>query len=368
MTMTFSAADFDFSADGSEFYPVPALARLRRADIFAVLLSPRSLHVAGFAATALLAALAVQSLSSSLASVESGAVFSAIGATSALSISAALLFTALSYLALTGYDGFAVRHLGLSIPYRRIALASFISYSLSNSIGFALLTGGSVRYRLYGRDVPGGAGYQAGRIAIITVICGLTFGLSGAALAGVAFLVAPSLIAPSLGLPVMGVQFTGLALLIGLGHYLKFAGAGGETLKLGNVRVPLPSAAATLAQIAVGTADIVFAGTALYLLLPVAPAVGYLGFIGLFAAAMTLGYYSHVPGGIGVFESIMLIALPDVPTGPLFASLLLFRVIYYLLPLAAGLATFGAFEGRRAYAAYKKRPVILRPIPRSFAR
>lgn len=364
MTITFSAADFD----SSENYPVPALARLRRADLLAALASPQTLRALGVAATVAVIGLAAHSLATSLAGVESGAVWSAIAATSTWTVLAALVFTAASYLALTGYDGFAVRHLGLVIPYKRIALASFISYSLSNSMGFALLTGGSVRYRLYGRDLPGGAGSKAGRIAIVTAICGLTFGLSGAGLVGMAFLLAPSLIAPSLGMPVMGVQLAGMLLLTALGQYLRTVGRGGKTLTLGHIRVPLPSATATLAQIAVGIADILFAGTALYMLLPMAPAVGYLGFIGLFAAAMTLSYYSHVPGGVGVFESIMLIALPDVPAGPLFASLLLFRVIYYLLPLIAGLTIFGTFEARRAIKAYKRRPVILMPVPRTFSR
>ena len=368
MTITFSAADFDSGYDGSETYPVPALARLRHADFFAALLSRRSMNTICLAATAAMIALSVHSLAASLAGVERGAVLSAVSQTSWFPIIAAMVFTAASYLALTGYDGFAVRHVGLAIPYRRIAFASFISYSFSNSLGFALLTGGSVRYRLYGRDLPGGAGYRAGRIAIVTAICGLTFGLSGAGLVGLAFLVAPSLIAPSLGLPPMGVQLAGVLLLMLLGQYLRFAGRGGQTLQWGNLRLPLPSAAATLAQLAVGAADIVFAGTALYMLLPGDPAVGYLGFIGLFAAAMTLGYYSHVPGGVGVFESIMLIALPDIPPEALFASLLLFRVIYFLMPLSAGLAALGTFEARQAVAAYRKRPVIFMPIPRSFAR
>ncbi len=92
--------------------------------------------------------------------------------------------------------------------------------------------------------------------------------------------------------------------------------------------------------------DLVFAGTALYVLLPGDPAIGWAGFICLFSAAMTLGYLSHVPGGVGIFEALIVIALPDIPAGALLGSLVVYRCLYYLLPLAVASLLLGWFELR----------------------
>ena len=98
----------------------------------------------------------------------------------------ALVCTALSYFTLTGYDSSALRYVGIRLPYKLVAFASFTGYAVSNNLGFTLLSGGSIRYRLYSA-----AGVAAGDIAKIVVFTGITFTIGLCAVASVAFLVAP---------------------------------------------------------------------------------------------------------------------------------------------------------------------------------
>ncbi len=252
-----------------------------------------------------------------------------------------MLFCILSYTALTGYDWFAASHVGLRVGYARIALASFLSYGFANSIGFALVIGGAVRLRIYR-----GQGATPAQVAYLTAICGLTFALSGGLVIGTAMLLAPSVVALALPLDPLVLQLFGAIGIGGVVVYLRWVGERPRSLCLRGVKLALPGAATTVGQLAVGALDLIFAGTALYVLLPGDPVIGWAGFICLFSAAMTLGYLSHVPGGVGIFEALIVIALPDIPAGALLGSLVVYRCLYYLLPLAIASLLLGWFELR----------------------
>ena len=138
-----------------------------------------------------------------------------------------------------------------------------------------------------------------------------------------------------------------------------------RSLRWGLKELPLPGARSTVAQLAVGLADMAFASAALYLLLPQSADIDYLLFVGVFAVAMTLGVLSHVPGGIGVFETVMLIAIPGAPAPELLASLLVFRCLYYLLPLLLAIGLLVWYEIAKLSKVERLRETM-RPVVRAF--
>ena len=277
----------------------------------------------------------------------------------------AALSAAISYGVLIGYDSLAVRHLGYRLPLKTLAAASFGSFTMSHALGLTVLTGGTVRYRSYTR-----AGVRPLDIALIIVLCGWTFWLGIIAVAGVGLLVAPDLAAPleqalpaSLKTLAPTIKdWAGAILLAGAVIYTAFAWLWRKPIKLWNYVFVLPDGRETLLQIAIGAVDLAFAGTALYLLLPDAGAVDLLTFLTIYAVAMVAGALSHAPGGLGVFELVVVALLPDSPKAGVLAALVLFRLIYTYIPFALGLCVIGwteltAFRHRRRGAA----PVVAAP-------
>ncbi|MCC0041899.1 MAG: lysylphosphatidylglycerol synthetase family protein [Rhodobiaceae bacterium] len=295
------------------------------------------LRWAAVGASLMVFALALFALNRILADVRVGevlAAFSSIGR-DALLVSVAL--TALSYLTLTGYDAVALRHLHLKVPYGHTALASFTSYAFSNNIGLALLTGGSIRYRIYSLE-----GLTALDIAALTGISTLTFFLGAMCALGIVLVAEPVTLSAIDRLPVTLNQLLGAAMLGALAFYCVWVSLRPRALDARGLRLRLPGAGLTLSQIAIAVTDIAFASAALYVLMPAELGVEYTAFAGIFVASLTLGILAHTPGGIGVFEAMILIALPHAPPDVLLGRLILFRCVYYLLPLAvaAGMLAF----------------------------
>ena len=277
----------------------------------------------------------------------------------------AALSTALSYVVLIGYDWLAVAHLGYRVGLRTLAAASFGSFTMSHALGLTVLTGGTVRYRIYTR-----AGVKPLDIALIIALCGWTFWLGIVVVAGVGMLVAPDLAAPlEKVLPPSIRAFTpsikdwaGAILLVGAVAYIVLAWLWRRPIRLWKYEFYLPTLRETLLQIAIGVVDLAFAGSALYLLLPDVGAVDLLTWLTIYAVAMVAGALSHAPGGLGVFELVVVALLPDSPRAGVLAALVLFRVIYTYLPFALGLCVIGwtewrAFRERRTGAP----PAVLAP-------
>jgi phosphatidylglycerol lysyltransferase len=257
------------------------------------------------------------------------------------SIVAAAFCTACSYLALTGYDGIGLRYLGRSLPFGRVALASFTSYTFSHNIGLSLLTGGSIRYRIYSA-----VGLSATEIASLTAFCGLTFALSTALLLGLALTAAPHVLLAADGMPLTAHRVAGVAILVLVAAYVVAAAVRKKPLRLGHWSLPAPGLSITSAQIAIGVIDICCAVGALYLVLPLQLQNGFPTFAGVYVAAMTIGVISHVPGGLGVFEAFILLAFPAADKGALLGALLVYRCLYYLLPLILAAALLAGHELR----------------------
>lgn len=257
----------------------------------------------------------------------------------------ALALTAASYLALTFYDVLALRIIGRPLPWRTAALASVTSYTLSHNLGLALLTGGSARYRVYTA-----AGLDGPDVARVVAIAGATFWMGVLAVAGVAL----SARAEPLSLEAITLS-PGVARLVGGAVVALCAGAvllcAGPRRRIGAFgwTIPLPRPAQALAQIGIATIDIAAAAAALYMLIPGADPALLPTFVLAYALAIIATVVTHVPGGVGVFEAVVIAVVPG-DKAALFAALIAYRVIYYLLPLAVGIVLLTWAEGRRGLA------------------
>ncbi|MEG8017006.1 lysylphosphatidylglycerol synthase domain-containing protein [Sphingomonas sp. LR55] len=318
----------------------PAWSGLRRAT------SSRSVRT-GVAVVAMLAivGIAVSALSHLLDGVNGSDIRTALSRINWPRLFAAAVVTAISYGVLTGYDVVALRIVGKRVRYTRAALASFTSYVFSHNFGFALLTGGTARLRIY---QP--AGLTIGEVAHIMVLTGVTFWSGVLLLLGFGLIVQPGTVAVAgvaLSYPVHaaigGSSFAILAaVLVGLKR------RAGRTLVLFGRSIPLPSVSQALAQIMLASVDIVLAATALFVLLRDAEATLFPALLLGYLVAIVTGLITHAPGGVGVFEAVMLVSLPDIDRASLFAALLAYRVVYYLIPLAIGMLLFGIHELRGA--------------------
>lgn len=255
----------------------------------------------------------------------------------------AILFTAASYIALTFYDVLALRSIGKALPYRTAALASFTSYTLSHNLGLALLTGGSARYRVYSA-----AGLSGGDVARVVTLAGITFWGGVLTLAGMALTLHPQMLdIHGIGIGARPLQVIGVLLLVGLTALLLWSGQRGHLLKVGKLSVPVPSIPMALTQIAIAVFDLAAASAALFILVPgVDPALWPAFFIG-YTLAIIAVLITHVPGGLGVFEAVILATLPTTNRPELIAALLVYRLIYYIAPLLISVAIIAVQEGSR---------------------
>jgi uncharacterized membrane protein YbhN (UPF0104 family) len=252
----------------------------------------------------------------------------------------AVLFTIASFLVLTGYDNLSLRYIRHPLPYRRTALASFINYAFSQGLGFPLLTGGSVRFRLYSRW-----GLSAAQITQLVVFASATFWLGVLTLAGIVFAIAPPGI--SRVLPVAGwiVRPVGLVMLSVVAAYAWWTLTGHKLLRLWSWRLRRPAPRLAALQLAVACADWVMASAVLFVLMPAEAGLHFPAFLGIFLLAFVAGIISHVPAGLGVFETVIILLLPpSVPEAAVLGALLVYRGVYYLFPLLVAIVMLAAHE------------------------
>jgi glycosyltransferase 2 family protein len=252
----------------------------------------------------------------------------------------AALFVALGYFTLTFYDLFALRTIGRTeVPYRTAALAGFTSYSIGHNLGASVFTGGAVRYRVYS-DV----GLSAIEVAKICFIAGLTFWLGNATVLGLGIAFAPQAATSIDQLPAWLNRTAAIGALIVLATYVAWVWRTPRVIGRSDWEVTLPNGPSTLLQIAIGIVDLSFCALAMYMLMPDEPHIGFISLAVIFVAATLLGFASHSPGGLGVFDAAMLIALWQFEKEDVLAGLLLFRLLYYITPFALSLIVLGLRE------------------------
>ncbi len=259
-------------------------------------------------------------------------------ATSTPRLTVAVSLTALNYLALTGYDQLAFAYIGKALPRGRIAAVSFLAYAISNSVGFAMLSGASVRYRFYTRW-----GVSAEDLSRIVFSYSVTFWLGLLALGGLSLAMSPLSEIPGLPAPVL-VRTVGWTLAGVAPLYLVTTLVRRAPLCIWSYEMPVPPFRIGVWQVAVSAVEWALAGAVLYVLLPPS-SLSFLPFLGCFLVAILLGLVSHVPGGVGVFEGLMVLLLkPYLSSGQLLPPLVVFRAVYYALPLALALVGLTADE------------------------
>jgi glycosyltransferase 2 family protein len=250
------------------------------------------------------------------------------------------LFVALGYLTLTVYDFFALRTIGRSdVPYRVAALAGFTSYSVGHNVGASVFTGGAVRYRIYSAW-----GLDAIEVAKICFIAGLTFWLGNITVLGFGFAYHPEAASAIDQLPLWLNRILGLVALTILACYVAWVWQTPRVIGRQNWKVTLPNGPLTLLQILIGIVDLGCCALAMYVLVPNEPHMLFIDIAVIFITATLLGFASHSPGGLGVFDAAMLIALWQFDAEELLAGLLIFRLLYYILPFTLALVTLGVRE------------------------
>ncbi|MBI3703585.1 MAG: UPF0104 family protein [Rhizobiales bacterium] len=267
-------------------------------------------------------------------------VIKALRATGWHHIGAAAAFVAAGYFTLTFYDLFALRTIGRGeIPYRVAALAGFTSYSIGHNIGATVFTGGAVRYRIYSAY-----GLNAVEVAKICFVAGLTFWLGNATVLGLGIAYHPEAAGLIDQLPPAFNRGLAVAILAILASYVGWVWSAPREIGRREWNVHLPSGPSTLLQIGIGILDLASCALAMYMLLPSEPNIGFVTLAVVFVSATLLGFASHAPGGLGVFDAAMLVALWQFDKESVLAGLLLFRVLYYLVPFAFALVILGVRE------------------------
>ncbi|MBL3553215.1 bifunctional lysylphosphatidylglycerol flippase/synthetase MprF [Rhodovulum sulfidophilum] len=274
-----------------------------------------------------------------LATVDFADVVAQVRATPWSTVGLALAATAASYVSLVGYDWSALRFIGKPLNFPVVLAGGFMAYAFGNTIGLSAVSGGAVRWRIY--SALGLDGYD---VAAVSTFAAVSFGVAATLVGLGALAVHPAALAAMLPLAPGTVQVLALGGMAVIALPLLWASVRQRRVRLGRftLRAPVPRDLA--AQLIFCLGDIGFAAATLYLLLP-ANDLGFATFLALFAAATMAGVLSHVPGGVGVFEAVVIAAMPAAtPISAVAASLLLYRLIYFLVPFFLALLALAGYE------------------------
>jgi phosphatidylglycerol lysyltransferase len=252
-------------------------------------------------------------------------------------IGLAALFTLISYACLVGYESLALRYARHPLKIGQTVVASFVSYAFSHSTGF--LVGAPLRYRFYT-----GWGLSGIEITTVLLFSYATFWLGHFVVTGTALLMEPTVLPSLVDMPISSLLWLGLLLLAVVAGYLLFVALRRSPLRLRNFEITIPSWRLAVGQVVMGSLDWMAAGLALYVLLPEG-AISLPTFMVVFMLGHTAGVISQVPGGLGVFESVLLtVFAPTMPAASVLGPLVAYRAIYYVGPLIAAATTVGISE------------------------
>jgi phosphatidylglycerol lysyltransferase len=281
-----------------------------------------------------------------LATVSYADIVATVAMTSRSQMLWALVATALSYLILTGYDASGLAYIGAHVKRSSLLLTSFIAYALGNTIGLGVLTGGAVRLRLYAA-----AGVEPSKIAALIAFNAGAFGLGITVFGALGLLWGAGDVAYVAHLPAPLLRAIALLLLGGVSVFIALCAWRRSILILGRWELRLPNVNLALQQLLISALDLAASAAALWVLLP-PDIVSLPVFATFYVIGITLGIISHVPGGIGVFEATILVACAGrAPAEQIAGALVLYRVIYYLVPLALAATMLVIYELRAGTAA-----------------
>jgi len=305
------------------------------------------------AAVLAVSALLFDALRALLREVSYAEVVQQIAAQPATSLLLSGLATVLSYLVLTGYDFSALKYVGVQVRRATVLLTSFIAYALGNTVGLGVLTGGAVRMRLYTA-----AGIDAARVTQAAAFNAGAFVIGMTAFGAAGLLWGAPDVAELVRIPGWLLRAIAILLLLAVGALIVAAARSRELRILNRWPVRLPPPELAIRQLLISALDLAASAAALWFLLP-ANIVGLPAFFAWYAMAVALGLLSHVPGGIGVFEAVILLACGGrAPPEQIIGALVLYRIIYYLLPLIAAAMLLAGYELRSGVAAPIRRAAV----------
>lgn len=305
-----------------------------------------------YAVAAGLFLLGVLALHRLLAPVGLHEIIRQVRATPWTTLALAALATLAGYLCLAAYDGIALRHIGKPLPTPVVLTGGLMAYAFGNTIGLSAITGGAVRWRVYG-----GLGLGGHDIAAISAFAAVSFGIAVTLFGLAALALHPSALASMVAVSPSGLRAGALVLLVGLAGALLHASLRRKRLRIRDFELRAPTLPILGSQLLASAGDIGFSALVLYLLLPVTD-YPFLTFVGVYAVATMAGVISHVPGGVGVFEAVIMAAMPEgTPTGQLAAALLLYRLIYAVMPFVLALLTLAGLEVWRTFGG-RLRPAL----------
>ncbi len=301
------------------------------------------LHRFGFVITLALFGVALLVLYEAFKRHDISEVFAALRALAPWQLATALGLTAAGYLALCGYDYLAFIYLRHPLPVRKVALAAFIGYAFTNSVGHSVISGGSVRFRLY--SVWGLTPVEISKLLLFTFA---TFHLGMWALQAVLFMVYPVRVGQLLHIGPVATAALGAALGATVVGYIVWTLVRKKPIRIKRLELEIPTLPVTLGQIVVVAIDVMLAAAVVYVLVPDRGGVGLGAFVAVYLVALLGGYISQVPGGLGVLEGLMILLLtPALDDAEVLGAMLVYRVIYCLLPLCLAVLLLGFFEIRK---------------------
>lgn len=305
-----------------------------------------------------IAAAAVFVLTRSLKHIDYNEVVAVVRNTDPWLIALAAMLVVTSYVSLTLYDLLALRTIGRpDVPYRIAALASFTSYPISHGVGAVSLVSPAIRYRIYSCN-----GLGVIDVANICFLTGLTFWMGNLTALGFGLFYGPDAISLIDHLSPQVNRWLAAALLLAVVSFVIWSWLAPRNIGIRQWPVRLPSGPMVLLQIVIGIFDLGAAALAMYVLIPASLNIGIFPLTAVFIAATLLGFASHTPAGIGVFDATILLGLGGDDTDPLIAALLMFRVLYHFLPFVLALCLFGAVEGGRSLRASRRSAMLHRRI------
>jgi uncharacterized membrane protein YbhN (UPF0104 family) len=251
----------------------------------------------------------------------------------------AALCAAVAFATLALYEVAVVRYVKHCIGRSKPVMTALIAFPLGHAVGQAMLSAGALRYRMY---TP--AGFSATEVGATVLMAGLPYALAFGWLFDLSLVFGAEKLAPLFHVESRWLFLLGLLGLVKDVGYLLFVSLRKAPIRLGGWAVNLPSVPMTALQLFVGFTDVVMVAGVLYLLLPASADLGFLPFLAVYLASILVGVLSHVPAGLGVLESMLLLLLPHVPPEELLAAVLLYRAIYEVVPLLLALLLWSAFE------------------------
>ena len=278
-----------------------------------------------------------------LRGLSAGDVLDSLAAISKTSWLLAALSSLVAYAALAWYDRIALLHLGRKFSWTLISLVSFTTYALSHNIGFSMFSGAVVRYRVYSTK-----GLSMAEVAFLVGFCSFTFALGTVLLGGLVLVFEPQIVQRLVDAPVWLARTGGFAMLGFVALYFAGSTLHLKPLQLGKFKLEYPSVNITLRQMVAAPIELLGAAGIIYFALPEAGNPGYFIVLGIFLASFSAGLLSHAPGGLGVIEFVFVKAMPpDAPQAQVVAALIVFRLLYLIIPLLFSLVVVFFFERGR---------------------